>query len=109
MHITQKKINYTYLNIIRTKLNLRRVKEPKNNICQPFYQEVKKYLESNYKKVTKVKDYYKPNFKKDNWFSYYKEVKDFGVSDYDKNFSKNDFKKRSSRFKHRFDAFHISK
>ena len=43
--------------------------------------------------MTKVKDYYKPNFKKDNWFRYYKEVKDFGVSDYDKNFSKNDFEK----------------
>ncbi len=108
-YYTKRRINYTFLNIIRTKLNLRRVKEPKDNICKPFYQEVENYLKKKYKRVIKVKDYYKTNYKKDNWFKYYKEVKDFGVSDYDKNFSKNDFEKRSKRFRHRFDAFNISK
>lgn len=108
-YYTKRKINYTFLNIIRTKLKLSRVEEPKDNICEPFYLEVEKYLKKKYKRVTKVKDYYKPNFKKDDWFTYYKEVKDFGVSDYDKNFSTKDFKGRSKKFKHRFDAFYVTK
>ena len=108
-YYNKRKINFTYLNIIRTKMKLARLKEPKSNICKPFFQEVDKYLKNKYKKVTKVNDYYKSNYKKDNWFNYYKEVKDFGVSDYDKNFSKKDFNSRSSRFIHRFDAFHITK
>ena len=53
--------------------------EPKNNICLPFYIEVQNYLSNKYKKVLEVNDYYKKNFKNDDWFSYYKEVKDFGI------------------------------
>ena len=104
-YYTKKNINFTFLNIIRTKLKLKRVVEPKNNTCLPFYVEVQKYLNSKYKKVSKVNDYYKKNFKKDAWFNYYKEVKDFGVSSYKKKFSlKKDLK---DKIYHRFDAFWV--
>lgn len=108
-YYTKKKINFTFLNIIRTKLKLKRIKEPKENVCQPFYREIAKYLQNKYRKVFKINDYYKKNFKNDDWFQYYKEVKDFGLSDYDKKFSKKDFNLKSIKFTHRFDAFHVVK
>ena len=74
-------------------------------MCQPFYIEIAKYLQNKYRKVLKINDYYKKNFKNDDWFQYYKEVKDFGLSDYDKKFSKKDFNLKSIKFTHRFDAF----
>ncbi|MBL6857149.1 MAG: hypothetical protein ISQ92_00520 [Pelagibacteraceae bacterium] len=108
-YYNKKNVNFTFLNIIRTKLKLKRVKEPLNNICLPFYEEVQKYLSSKYKKVLKVDDYYKKNFNKDDWFNYYKEVKDFGISSYDKKFSKKDFSSKKSKMFHRFDAFLVKK
>jgi len=105
----KKNVNFTFLNIIRTKLKLERIEEPKNNVCLPFYIEIQKYLSSKYKKVIKVDDYYKKNFKKDDWFNYYKEVKDFGVSNYNEKFSKIDFKSKKDKLFHRFDAFLVKK
>ena len=75
----------------------------------PFYIEIQKYLSGKYKKVLKVDDYYKKNFKKDDWFNYYKEVKDFGVSNYNEKFSKMDFKSKKDKLFHRFDAFLVKK
>jgi hypothetical protein len=108
-YYTKKNINFTFLNIIRTKLKLKKVAEPKNNICLPFYIEVQNYLSNKYKKVLEVNDYYKKNFKNDDWFSYYKEVKDFGISSYNKKFSLKDFKNKKNQIYHRFDAFWVKK
>ena len=108
-YYTKKKINFTFLNIIRTKLKLKRVEEPKDNKCLPFYEEIYTYLNKKYKKVYKVDDYYKKNFHKDDWFNYYKEVKDYGVSSYDKKFTNNALKTNKKKISHRFDAFFIKK
>lgn len=108
-YYTKRDINYTYLNTIRSKLRLSRIEEPKNNICLPFYIEVKDYLDKKYKKVLKINDYYKKNFKKDDWFDYYKEVKDFGISSYNKKFSIKDLKSKKKEIIHRFDAYLIKK
>ena len=105
----KKNINYTYLNLIRRKLGLQRVKEPASNICKPFYKEVESYFLKKYKSVKKVNNFYKKHYKEDDWFRYYKEVKDFGLSDYDKKFSKKFFMSKLNKIKHRFDAFEIKK
>ena len=108
-YYTKKSINFTYLNIIRSKLGLNRVKEPKKNICKPFHIEVENYLSKKYKDVRRIKDFYKMNFRNDDWFKYYKEVKDFGLSSYDKKFSNKFFQSNIEKIKHRFDAFQIIK
>ena len=41
--------------MLRTKLGLKKLKEPKNNICKPFYIEIENYLKAKYIKVSKVK------------------------------------------------------
>ena len=105
----KKNINFTYLNIIRSKIGLKRIKEPKNNICEPFYVEVYNYLSKKYSSAKKINDYYKLNFKNDDWFKYYTDVKDFGLSSYNKKFSKKFFISNIEKIKHRFDAFDVKR
>jgi hypothetical protein len=64
--------NYSYLNMIRKKLGLKMIIDKnKENKCKPFYIEIKNYLKKNYKKVENLNNFYKQNFKKDIFFSYY--------------------------------------
>ena len=44
-----------------------------------------------------------------NSLNYYKEVKDYGVSSYDKKFTNNALKTNKKKISHRFDAFFIKK
>lgn len=68
----KKNQNYSYLNMIRKKLNLKKIIENDNdNKSKPFYIEVKNYLKKRYKKVINLDNYYKHNYKKDIFFSYY--------------------------------------
>ena len=74
----QKRItNYSYLNMIRKKLNLKSIKEPKFNKCKPFYLEIKNYFSKKYKKVKNLNNFYKLNYKKDIFFSYYESDRYF--------------------------------
>jgi len=63
--------NYSYLNMIRKKLGLSSVQEPKTNVCDPFYIEMENYLKDNYVNIKKIKDSYKDEFKDDMFFSYF--------------------------------------
>jgi hypothetical protein len=63
--------NYSYLNMIRTKLGLDSVQEPETNVCDPFYVEMDWYLQANYNKVEKIADSYKEDYKDDMFFSYF--------------------------------------
>ena len=104
----KKYVNFVFTNIIRTKLNLKRIKEPTSNISKPLYTEVQNFLKKNFRNVNKIIDFYKSNYLNDSWFSYYKEVKDFGLASYDKDFDlKNENKKK--HIQHRFDAFYVIK
>lgn len=63
--------NYSYLNMIRTKLGLDSIHEPAANVCEPFYIEMGKYLTDNYTNVEKIADSYKEEYKEDMFFSYF--------------------------------------
>ena len=67
----KKSINYSYLNMIRKKINLKEVKKPKANISLPFYEEVEKYLKHKYPKFILKDNHYKKNYKNDLFFDYY--------------------------------------
>ena len=97
-YYTKKHSNYSYINMLRAKLNLKKVKEPANNICKPFHIEIENYLNKKYKKVSKIKDFYKRLYKKDIFFEYFSSDRKF--------MNKIGMEKRN-KLVHRFDAFII--
>jgi hypothetical protein len=70
-YYTKRSNNYSYLNMIRKKLGLEGVEEPTSNVCDPFYQEIGRYLEKNYSSAEKIADSYKENYKNDMFFNYF--------------------------------------
>jgi len=95
-YYTKRHSNYSYVNMLRTKLGLKKLKEPKNNICKPFYIEIENYLKAKYIKVSKVKDYYKRNYKKDIFFEYFSS---------DRKFMNKMGMEEKNKLIHRFDSF----
>lgn len=71
-HYTNKSNNYSYINMLRGKLNLKPIKEPEDNTCGQFHIEVEKYLETKYEVVSRIKDTYKLEFQEDIFFDYFK-------------------------------------
>ena len=70
-YYTKKNYNYSYINMVREKLKLKKIKEPRNNTCKPFYLEIGSYLKKNYKEVKLLENFYKKNYKKDIFFKYF--------------------------------------
>jgi len=70
-YYTKRTNNYSYLNMIRTKLGLSPVQEPDTNVCDPFYIEVGHYLEQKFSSVEKIKDTYKQEYRDDIFFNYF--------------------------------------
>ena len=99
-YYTKKSENYSYINMIRAKLNLEKVREPKQNICLPFYIEIENYLKSKYKVLTKVKDTYKQNYKNDIFFDYYQS---------DRNTMEMLGMESKEYLEHRYDAWSVEK
>ena len=97
----RKKIkNYSYLNMIRKKINLKKITEPKKNTCLPFYLEVEKYLKQKYKKVILEKNYFKKNYKNDIFFNYY---------NYDRIFLNKMGMEEKQKLRNRFEALYVEK
>lgn len=96
----KRKYNFSYINMLRTKFNLKKIPEPKNNKCLPFYLEIQKYLKKKYKSVSLIKDSYKKNFKNDIFFKYYEADRIF--------MNKMGMEERK-KLAHRFDAFFVKK
>jgi len=92
--------NYAYLNMIRKKLGLLAIDEPKSNVCEPFYVEVANYLKEKYKSVNKINDSYKDDYKDDIFFSYFDgDRAAMGVVGMEE----------SSSLDHRYDCWRVSK
>jgi len=70
-YYTKKHTNDSYVNMLRYKLNLKKIKRPKNNVCKPLSIEIENYLKAKYKKVAKADDSYKTNCKRDIFFDYF--------------------------------------
>jgi len=96
----KKNKNYSYLNMIRKKINLKQVPEPKENACLPFYVEIKKYLKKKYSKVVLENNFYKKNYKNDIFFTYYS---------YDRFFLNKMGMEEKNKLRNRFEAFYVEK
>jgi len=94
-----KYLNTAYLNMVRKKLNLKPISNPKDNKSDLFYNEVKNYLIKNFKKVDKIKDFYKKNYKKDIYFNYFSN---------EFNLKANLKMENQKELSHRFDCWKIS-
>lgn len=96
----KRRTNYSYLNMIRRKLNLKKVTEPKLNKCKPFYIEIKEYFLKKYKRVKLLNNFYKSNYKKDIFFPYYKS---------DRYFLNKTGMEEKSKLRNRFEAILVRK
>ncbi len=99
-YYTKKSKNFSYINMIRNKLNLKKISEPKLNKCKPFYIEVKNYFLKKYKKVNHLSNFYKKNYKRDIFFSYFES---------DRFFLNKTGMEEKSKLKNRLEALFIDK
>ena len=76
-HYTNMSNNYSYINMLRGKLNLKPIKEPVDNICEQFHVEVERYLKSKYEVVSRIKDTYKLEFQEDIFFDYFNAEREY--------------------------------
>ena len=96
----KKSINYSYINMIRKKINLRQITEPKKNICLPFFIELENYLKQKYSKVVLENNHYKKNYRNDIFFNYYSS---------DRIFMNKMGMEEKSKLKNRFEALYVEK
>tara|TARA_B100001123_G_C15288434_1_gene1016522 strand:- start:207 stop:1028 length:822 start_codon:yes stop_codon:yes gene_type:complete len=96
----RKYTNFPYINMLRSKLNLNIINEPKDNIGKALHVELYNHLVQKYKRVSRIKDYYKKNYKNDIFFKYFSGDREF--MDKYKMEEKN-------KLRHRLEAFKIIK
>jgi len=99
-YYTKRDQNFAYINMLRNKIGLASVKEPLENICNPFYVEINEYLNSNFSLVNKIDDYYKSAFEKDIFFDYFSS---------DRKFMNTLGMEERDNLSHRFDAWLVNK
>lgn len=76
-YFSKRHTNDGYINMIRHKLNLKKIKPIKNNDCKPISVEVKNYFNKKYKKVSTINNSYKTNCKNDIFFDYFSPDRKF--------------------------------
>ena len=50
----KKNFNFSYINMLRSKMKLKKIKEPVNNNCLSFFVEIEKYLKRKYSSTKKT-------------------------------------------------------
>lgn len=64
--------NISYINMLRKKLGLGPVQNRADNVCEPFFVEVEKFLKSKWTTVEYLEDTYKKDYKSDVFWSYFR-------------------------------------
>jgi hypothetical protein len=70
-HTNSKIFPFGYTNMIREKIGLKKIKNPKENISVSFFHGVNELLKKKYKSTKKIKTFYEKNFQNDLWFQYF--------------------------------------
>ena len=116
-HSDSKLFPFGYTNMLRYKMGLKKIKNPKENFSPPFFVEVSKLLKKNYKSVKKLETFFQKKFKNDLWFNYFghdmvydakgdkKGIDDFKYTNIFKNLSY----KEKEMFKNRIVFFSVRK
>ena len=92
--------NFSYINMMRKKLNLAPIKDPEDNKVRKYFEEVDDYLNKKYEKVKKLEDSYKDEFQGDIFFKYFQQ---------DRNAMEKVGMEEKENLSHRFDAWIVKK
>lgn len=76
-YYNKRHVNFSYVNMLREKINLKKIKEPKENVSKEYYKEVENYLKFRGIKFKRLETYYKKNYKSDIFFKYFKQDRKF--------------------------------
>ena len=57
--------------MLREKIGLKKIKNPKQNYSKSFYHEVSKFLKDNFKSTKEIETFFQKNFENDPWFHYF--------------------------------------
>ena len=70
-HKNSKFFSFGYTKMVRHKMGLKKISNPKRNISPPFFHEVNNILKKNFKSVKKLETFFQKNYQNDLWFNYY--------------------------------------
>ena len=76
-YYNKKSVNYSYVNMLRKKLKLKTIQEPKSNFSNKYFYEIENYLKQKKIKFKKIKTSYKKTYKKDIFFKYFMQDRKF--------------------------------
>ena len=70
-HMKNRFFPFGFTNMIRYKIGLKKISNPKQNISPPFFIEVNNLLKRNFKYIKKLETFYQKNYQNDLWFNYF--------------------------------------
>ena len=70
-HENSRSFSLGYTNMIRYKMGLKKIINPKQNISPPFYIGINSFLKKNFKSVKKLETFFQKNYQNDLWFNYF--------------------------------------
>ena len=70
-HMNSKFFSLGYTNMIRHKMGLKKISNPKQNESLSFFVEINNLLKKNFKSVKKLKTFFQKNYQNDLWFNYF--------------------------------------
>ena len=70
-HMNSRFFPFDYTNMVRNKMGLKKISNPKQNISPPFFIEVNNLLKKNFKFVKKLETFFQKNYQNDLWFNYF--------------------------------------
>lgn len=70
-HVNSKYFPFGYTNMLREKIGLKKIKNPKQNYSKSFYHEVSKFLKDNFRSTKEIETFFQKNFENDPWFHYF--------------------------------------
>ncbi len=101
--INNRDFHFDFVNMIRTKINLKKIKNPKSNECNFFYKEINSFLKKNSMKVVKLKTFFEKNLENDLYFNFFGNDTSYEAHEDKKNISnfkyQNLFKKLPKKYK----------
>ncbi len=115
--INNKNFHFDFVNMIRTKIKLNKIKNPRINECDYFYKEVYNFLNLNSKKVSKLDTFFAKNLENDLYFNFFgndtsyeahEDKKDINNFKYENVFKKIS-KKNKEIYKNRISFFAVNK
>ena len=70
-HENNRSFSLGYTNMIRYKMGLKKISNPKQNTSHSFNVEINNLLKKNFKSVKKLETFFQKNYQKDLWFNYF--------------------------------------